>query len=74
MNYEEWLKSIQFGLRRRYKVISISCGDCGMRIRFETNFMYVCNMYELKDLYDRDAFSELCVRIEKEYVNQIMNV
>lgn len=69
MNYEEWLKSIQFGLKRRYKIIDINISDCGMRISFETNFTFSINKYELKDLHERDAFNELCNEIEKTYVN-----
>lgn len=34
MTYEEWLEHLQYKLKKRYKVTSINCGICGMRINF----------------------------------------
>lgn len=73
MNYEEWLKSTEFGLRRRYKVKGIVFTDLGMRIDFVNNFHYGIYEYSLKDLWQNNGFNKLCDEIEREYLKQIIN-
>lgn len=77
MTFDNWLKSVEFVLRRRYKVKEISWGDSGLKIRFETNFTYCLNNYELKHLYeqrDMELIDKLYTSIENTYVKQIMNL
>lgn len=72
MNYEEWLKSTEFGLKTKYKVTNIVINNNGMRIDFANNFHYGINTYALKGLWQIDnGFDELCNDIEKEYLSQI---
>lgn len=72
MNYEEWLKSTEFGLRRRYEVDNIVIKDDGMRIDFVNNFHFGINTYALEGLWQtKNGFNELCNDIEKEYLSQI---
>ena len=78
MSYEEWLKSTEFGLRRRYKVDNIAVDKGGMRVDFINNFHLAINTYALKGLWESnevngDGFSELCKDIEREFMKQIMN-
>ncbi len=73
MKYEEWLKSTEFGIKRRYKVENIVFKDDGMRIDFINNFHFEINTHALKGLWQTDnGFDELCNDIEKEYLSQIM--
>jgi len=75
MNYEEWLKSTEYGLKRRYKVSDIVINDNGMRIDFVNNFHYEINAYILKGLCQTDGgFIGLCNDIEQEFMSQIKNV
>lgn len=72
VKYEEWLKSTEFGIKRRYKVENIVIKDDGMRIDFVNNFHFRINTYALKGLWQTDnSFDELCNDIEKEYLSQI---
>lgn len=72
MKYEEWLKSTEFGIKRRYKVENIVIKDDGMRIDFANNFHYEINTYALKGLWQtNNGFDELCSDIEKAYLSQI---
>jgi hypothetical protein len=72
VKYEEWLKSTEFVIKRKYKVENIVIKDDGMRIDFANNFHYGINTYVLKGLWQTDnGFDELCNDIEKEYLSQI---
>ena len=81
MTYDEFLQHLQYKLEKKYKITSINCGTCGMRINFETHFSYGINDCILKDMWNRDLFrgnfteifNELCKDIEIAYVNQIKN-
>lgn len=81
MTYEEWLEHLQYKLKKKYKVTSINCGTCGMRINFVTQFVYGISDGTLKDIwmYEQcqngiDAFSRICKDIEDAYINQIKNI
>lgn len=74
MTYEEWIKSTEFGLRRRYKVKDIIVDDKGLYIVFTNNFNYWTNVDNLKSLWQMNGFIELCNDIEREYMCQIINV
>jgi hypothetical protein len=82
MTYDEFLWHLQYKIEKKYKVISINCGTCGMRINFKTHFSYGINDYMLKGMWNQDLFrgdfeemfSELCEDIEKAYVDQIRNI
>lgn len=73
MNYEEWILSTEFGLRRRYKINHIVFNNEGMRIDFSNNFHYQINEVNLKYLWKNDCFNQLCNDIENEFLKQIMN-
>ena len=72
--YEEWLKSTEFGLRRRYKVKDITIDNDGLTIVFTNGFNYWTSIGNLKILCQTDGFIELCNDIEREFIYQIMNV
>ena len=74
MTYEEWLRSTDFGLRRRYKVKDIVVDNEGLHIAFTNNFNYWTSVGNLKTLWKMDGFIELCNDIEREFMCQIMNV
>lgn len=74
MSYKAWLQSIKFGIMRRYKVNNISSDDTGLRIDFVNNFHYLIDESVLKLLWEKDGFNYLCENIEKEYLEQIMNI
>lgn len=74
MTYEEWLKSTEFGLRRRYKVKDIFIDNEVFHIDFTNNFNYLTSVGNLKSLWQIDGFIELCNDIERVFMCQIMNV
>ena len=74
MTYEEWFKSTEFRLRRRYKVKDIVFDEEGLHIAFANNFGYWTSVGNLKSLWQIDGFIELCNDIEREFMCQIMNV
>lgn len=82
MTYEEWLEHLQYKLRKKYKVTSINCGTCGMRINFVTQFAYGINDYALKKMWmydlavdsNNDVFDGMCKDIENAYISQIKNI
>lgn len=83
MKYEEWLKSTEFGLKRRYKIKDITHNNDYMRVIFENGFAYAVNEEKLRGLYNYsnseifrrdDGFNDLCRDIEHIYMEQIMNV
>lgn len=74
MTYEEWLKSTEFGLRRRYKVKDIFIDNEVFHIDFTNNFKYLTSVGNLKSLWQIDGFIELCNDIERVFMCQIMNV
>ena len=72
MNFEEWLKATELGIKRRYKVENIVITDYGMRIDFFNNFHFIIKTYALKGLWKTDNnFNELCNDIEKEFLSLI---
>lgn len=74
MTYEEWLKSTEFWLRRRYKVKDIFIDNEVFHIDFTNNFNYLTSVGNLKSLWQIDGFIELCNDIERVFMCQIMNV
>lgn len=74
MTYGEWLKSMEFGLKIRYKVKDIVFDNEGLHIAFTNNFGYWTSVSNLKSLWQTDGFIELCNDIEREFMCQIMNV
>ena len=82
MTYEEWLEHLQYKLKKKYKVTSINCGTCGMRINFVTQFAYGIYDGVLKDMWmndqsvdgSNDVFNRMCKDIENAYINQIKNI
>lgn len=74
MTYEEWIKSVEFGLKRRYKVKDIFIDDEGLHISFTNNFNYWTSVGNLKTLWQTNGFIEICNDIEHEFVCQIMNI
>lgn len=71
MTYEEWIKSTEFGLRRRYKIEEITYKDGAMFVDFETEFIFMADKEELRYLYLNDGFDELCKEIERHFLFQI---
>lgn len=74
MTYEEWLKSMEFRLRIRYKVKDIVIDEKRLTITFANNFNYWTSVGNLKTLWQMDGFIELCNDIEREFMCQIVNV
>ena len=75
MTYEEWIKSLEFGLKRRYKIDEIIIYEDGMNICFNNYFTFLLNNYTLKCLWKtEDGFKSLCEEIEQEYMSKIMNI
>ncbi len=75
MNFKEWLKSIEFGIKRRYKIKDIVIhGNGCMEIIFTNNFHYVIAENKLKLLWENDGFDKLCNNIEELFLKQIINI
>lgn len=74
MTYEEWLKSVEFGLERRYKIKDFSVNDSEMLIIFDNNWYYAIDICELKEYWTTYGFEALCKNIEQELIYQIMNI
>lgn len=74
IDFKSWIEHIQFKLKEKYKIINITYDDYGLRIIFETNFMYRINTSALVELRRNNTFEELCDEIENLYLKQILNV
>lgn len=56
MTYEEWLKSTEFGLRRRYKVKDIFIDNEVFHIDFTNNFNYLTSVESKIVMADRRIY------------------
>lgn len=75
MNYKEWLKSIEYGIKRRYKIDEIIVDEDGMNICFNNYFNFCINNSALNCLWKTEnGFANLCEEIEQEYMSKIMNI
>ena len=75
MNYKEWLKSIEYGIKRIYKIDEIIVDEDGMNICFNNYFNFCINNNILYCLWKtEDGFAKLCEEIEQEYMSKIMNI
>ncbi len=75
MNFKEWLKSTEFGIKRRYKIKDFAIQENGyMQIVFTNNFHYVISENKLKMLWKNNDFGKLCEDIEGLFLKEILNI
>ena len=73
ITYEEWLKHVDYTLRKRYKIQDIATDNDGLLLKFQSGFTYYLTTSWLKTLYQSDGLLVLFRDIERECVNSIMN-
>lgn len=74
MTYEEWLKSVELELRRRYKIKDFLANSEELLIIFENDCYYVIDICGLKNYWTTYGFESLCTDINQEIMYQTMKV
>lgn len=81
MNFEEWIESIQYKLKEKYKIKKLYyTSDFGLRIDFSSGFHYSIEKDILEGYYiysiseiqrTDDGLNDICYDIERLYMQQL---